>query len=624
MLNNNNETISSSASNTIDSQPTVVENTIFEDSQKPATTEEVKFTKDKATGKITNNDPNADYEQDLTDYIDNAIKNGEEITDENVSDLLKYMGKNGGDIVKRALNNHGVNSFDALNKNIKSGKYSYNNNAETNKVKVEAPAKNKTAKKVEAPVAETAPVQNISTVDYTTITPDNYKNTSGTTAKDMVEYLKGKNGKITKEVLDYVGISDNLDGRIANAYGYSVAELNKMKKDGIPDSKFDRNRFISKGLSESQKKEADTLLDIIDDPNSTDIDKENAKARLLNIQAVSQSMNSVADIISNAAHAAEQTKSSSKSLVDPQYLENLPKSLIQAYKSGKFGNPESDDAKARLGYFIMDNIATGLSNFRIARTSPAFGDKQSRYDKYLDTELTNAMQRKNDSINKINDSTLELLKKGGLNEVDFDNAVANWSKDDTLKNYTEQLNATQKAAAVLADKELGVFLSNLSQEDRNNASYAAILLAKGDVNEAIPMLMASGIDVDGYLDALAKTAKSDATMSKYVTMAINQKNALEQQNNATSNAIRQAQVNFDNDVAKLDISYQQEMNKLKQNLLNGEELVKVQAEWNNWLDKKESWRKVGQSVVTSGLDVLKSTAEGLGEGVGMAAGMGGL
>ena len=440
----------------------------------------------------------------------------------------------------------------------------------------------------------------------------------------MVEYLKGKNGKITKEVLDYVGISDNLDGRIANAYGYSVAELNKMKKDGIPDSKFDRNRFISKGLSESQKKEADTLLDIIDDPNSTDIDKENAKARLLNIQAVSQSMNSVADIISNAANAAEQTKSSSKSLVDPQYLENLPKSLIQAYTSGKFGDPESDDAKARLGYFIMDNIATGLSNFRIARTSPAFGDKQSRYDKYLDTELTNAMQRKNDSINKINDSTLELLKKGGLNEVDFDNAVANWSKDVTLKNYTEQLNATQKAAAVLADKELGVFLSNLSQEDRNNASYAAILLAKGDVNEAIPMLMASGIDVDGYLDALAKTAKSDATMSKYVTMAINQKNALEQQNNATSNAIRQAQVNFDNDVAKLDISYQQEMNKLKQNLINGEELVKVQAEWNNWLDKKESWRKVGQSVVTSGLDVLKSTAEGLGEGVGMAAGMGGL
>ena len=142
----------------------------------------------------------------------------------------------------------------------------------------------------------------------------------------MVKYLKGKNGKITKEVLDYVGISDNLDGRIANAYGYSVAELNKMKKDGIPDSKFDRSRFISKGLSESQKKEADSLLDIIDDPNSSDIDKENAKARLLNIQAVSQSMNSGADIISNAANAAEQTKSSSQSLVDPQYLENLPTS----------------------------------------------------------------------------------------------------------------------------------------------------------------------------------------------------------------------------------------------------------------------------------------------------------
>lgn len=618
--------------------PTVVEDNVVEESQMPpkdeTVIEPVKYMKNKA-GKLEDLSATTkdDYAKDFATYLKEAAENGTKISQEDEDQFLKDIKD--GKIISSTLQKYGVTNFSDFNKLSGQGKLK-TPAAEVQKSRVadkkdELKTTNEAIKQVAnktnaennttMPAATAMPnVAMNNVVDYSSITPDSYK-TSSANAKGMASYLKGKNAKLNEDVLKYVGISDNLDNRLANEYGYSVAELNKMKKNGIPEQKYERSRFISKGLSDSQKKEADNILDILDDPNASDEDKANATSRLLNIQASAQAMNSGADIISNAAGAAEQTKNSANALVDPQYLENLPKGLVQAYTSGKFGDPESDDAKSRLGYFILDNIATGLSNFRIGRSSPAFGDKQSKYDKYLDTELTNAMQRKNDSINNVNNAALDIVKKGGLSEVDFKNAIANWSKDETLNNYSTQLSATEKASAVLADKALGQFIANLPQEDRNSAAYGSMLLAKGDINEAVPMLMASGIDVDGYLKAIQETAKSDATMSKYVTIAINQKNALEQQNNATDNAIRQAQVNFDNDVKKLDITYQQEMNKLKQELLNGEELAKVQAEWTNWLDKKQSWRKVGQSFVTGGLDLLKKTFEGLGRGVGEAAGM---
>lgn len=626
------------STDSINNEPVVVEDNTIEESQMPAKDESaiepVKYMKNKKTGKLE--DLSAvtkdDYAKDFATYMQEAAENGTEISQDDEEEFISHLGRG---VIPEVLEKYNVKTFTDFNKLSRQGKLK-TPAAEVKKSKVadkkdELKTTNEAVKQMQAdkskPVQQkeqapvNVPVQQISTIDYSSITPDKYNTTAGNNAKDMASYLKGKNNKLSNEVLSYVGVSDNLDNRLANEYGYSVSELKKMKKDGIPEQKYERSRFISKGLSDSQKKEADGLLDIIDDPNASDEDKANAKSRLLNIQAVSQSMNSGADIISGAANAAEQTKNSANAMVDTQYLENLPKSLVQAYTSGKFGEPDSDDAKSRLGYFILDNIATGLSNFRIGRSSPAFGDKQSKYNKYLDTELTNAIQRKNDSINNINIAALEIIKKGGLNETDFQNAIANWSKDETLSNYSTQLSATEKASAVLANKALGEFTANLPEQDRNYAAYGSMLLAKGDINEAVPILMASGIDVDGYLKAIQETAESDATMSKYATMALNQKNALEQQNNATNNAIRQAQAAFDNDVKKLDITYQQEMNKLKQELLNGEELVRVQAEWTNWLDKQTSWRKVGQSVVTGGLDVLKSTYEGLGKGFGQAAGM---
>ena len=601
---------------------------IINENEVAPVTEQVKWTRDK-NGKLVNGSAvtQDDYAKDFATLLQETAEAGKSLSKEDrktVVDTLKDKS-----VVRDTLQKYGDNikTLDDFNNASVTGKLK-TKAADVEQAKVEDKKddiKATTEAKKQMETATKKPAVNTTTtpepvttrsattgyVDYSKVTPENYAKDPNTTAKGLVQYLRD-NGKTLEDAIKYVGISDNLDDRIANEYGYSVVELNNFKKNGIPNKKYKQSLFLDKETTEANKKRADELADIIDDPNASEIDKVNAKAELLNIQAVTAARNSTANIIGDAADAAKGTKDSAKKLVDAEYLDNLPKSLVAAYTSGRFGDPDSDEAKARLGYFILDNIATGLSNFRIGRSSPAFGDKQSKYDAYLSEELKNAVQRKNDTINKTNDATLEILKKGGMDQVDFDNAIAEWSKDETLSNYASQLDATKKANAVLAQKTLGEFLIGMSDEDKNAAAYAALLLSNGDINQALPLLQSTGIDVNNFLKKLAETKMSDASLSIIATKALDTQNQIKLQDNSTANALKIAQDAFNKDIEKLDINYQNEMNKLKQELQNNKDMEQVKAEWADYLDKNTSWRHTGQDILKDGISVITETAKAIG------------
>lgn len=609
-------------------QATENSNIINENEVAPVT-EQVKWTRDK-NGKLVNSSAvtQDDYAKDFATLLQETAEAGKRLSKEDrktVVDKLKDKS-----VVPDTLQKYGddIKTLDDFNDASAAGKLKtkasdvkqakVEDKKDDIKATTEAKKQMETATKKPAVNTTTTTPEPVTTrsattgyVDYSKVTPENYATNPNTTAKGLVQYLRD-NGKTLEDAIKYVGISGNLDDRIANEYGYSVAELNNFKKNGIPNKKYKQSLFLDKETTDANKKRADELADIIDDPNASEINKANAKAELLNIQAVTAARNSTANIIGDAADAAKGTKDSAKKLVDAEYLDNLPKSLVAAYTSGRFGNPDSDEAKARLGYFILDNIATGLSNFRIGRSSPAFGDKQSKYDAYLSEELKNAVQRKNDTINKTNDATLEILKKGGMDQVDLDNAIAEWSKDETLSNYASQLDATKKANAVLAQKTLGEFLIGMSDEDKNAAAYAALLLSNGDVNQALPLLQSTGVDVDNFLKKLKETKMSDASLSKIAEKALDTQNQIKLQDNSTANSLKIAQDAFNKDVEKLDINYQNEMNKLKQELQNNKDMEQVKAEWADYLDKNTSWRHTGQDILKSGISVITETAKAYG------------
>lgn len=606
-------------------QATENSNIINENEVAPVT-EQVKWTRDKS-GKLVNGSAvtQADYEKDFATLLQETAEAGKKLSDEDTKTVVDTLKDRS--IVRKILNDkYKVATLDDFNDASAAGKLK-TKAADVKQAKVEdkkddikatTEAKKQMETATKKPAVTTTTPEPVTTrsattgyVDYSKVTPENYAQNPNTTAKGLVQYLRD-NGKTLEDAIKYVGISDNLDDRIANEYGYSVAELNNFKKNGIPNKKYKQSLFLDKETTDANKKRADELADIIDDPNASEIDKANAKAELLNIQAVTAARNSNANIIGDAADAAKGTKDSAKKLVDAEYLDNLPKSLVAAYTSGRFGDPDSDEAKARLGYFILDNIATGLSNFRIGRSSPAFGDKQSKYDAYLSEELKNAVQRKNDTINKTNDATLEILKKGGMSQVDLDNAIAEWSKDETLSNYASQLDATKKANAVLAQKTLGEFLIGMSDEDKNAAAYAALLLSNGDINQALPLLQSTGIDVNNFLKKLKETKMSDASLSIIATKALDTQNQIKLQDNSTANSLKIAQDAFNKDVEKLDINYQNEMNKLKQELQNNKDMEQVKAEWADYLDKNTSWRHTGQDILKSGISVITETAKAIG------------
>src|SRR5574344_622498 len=599
-------------------QATENSNIINENEVSPVT-EQVKWTRDK-NGKLFNGSAvtQDDYAKDFATLLQETAEAGKRLSKEDRKTLVDTLKDKS--VVRDTLQKYGddIKTLDDFNDASAAGKLK-TKSADVKQAKVEdkkddikatteAKKQMETATKKPAVNTTTTTPEPVTTrsattgyVDYSKITPENYAQNQNTTAKGLVQYFRD-NGKTLEDAIKYVGITDNLDDRIANEYGYSVAELNNFKKNGIPNKKYKQSLFLDKETTDANKKRADELADIIDDPNASEINKANAKAELLNIQAVTAARNATANIIGDAADAAKGTKDSAKKLVDAEYLDNLPKSLVAAYTSGRFGNPDSDEAKARLGYFILDNIATGLSNFRIGRSSPAFGDKKSKYDTYLSEELKN-------------EATIERLKKGGMDQVDLDNAIAEWSKEETLSNYASQLDATKKANAVLAQKTLGEFLIGMSDEDKNAAAYAALLLSNGDVNQALPLLQSTGVDVDNFLKKLKETKMSDASLSKIAEKALDTQNQIKLQDNSTANSLKIAQDAFNKDVEKLDISYQNEMNKLKQELQNNKDMEQVKAEWADYLDKNTSWRHTGQDILKSGISVITETAKAIGSAV---------
>src|SRR5574344_1672777 len=348
-------------------QATENSNIINENEVSPVT-EQVKWTRDK-NGKLFNGSAvtQDDYAKDFATLLQETAEAGKRLSKEDRKKLNNF--NDASDTKKKKKK-----SADVKQAKVEDKK-------DDIKATTEAKKQMETATKKPAVNTTTTTPEPVTTrsattgyVDYSKITPENYAQNQNTTAKGLVQYFRD-NGKTLEDAIKYVGITDNLDDRIANEYGYSVAELNNFKKNGIPNKKYKQSLFLDKETTDANKKRADELADIIDDPNASEIDKANAKAELLNIQAVTAARNSTANIIGDAADAAKETKNSAKKLVDAEYLDNLPKSLVAAYTSGRFGNPDSNEAKARLGYFILDNIATGLSNFRIGRSSPAFGDK---------------------------------------------------------------------------------------------------------------------------------------------------------------------------------------------------------------------------------------------------------
>ena len=217
-------------------------------------TEQVKWTRDK-NGKLINDSAvtQDDYARDFATLLQETAEAGKRLSNEDKKTIVDPLKDKS--VVGRTLQKYGndIKTLDEFSDASAAGKLK-TKAADVKQAKVEdkkddikstteAKKQMETATKKPAATTTTTPepvtTRSATTgyVDYSKVTPENYATNPNTTAKGLVQYLRD-NGKTLEDAIKFAGISDNLDDRISNEYGYSVAELNNFKKNGIPNKKY--------------------------------------------------------------------------------------------------------------------------------------------------------------------------------------------------------------------------------------------------------------------------------------------------------------------------------------------------------------------------------------------------
>ena len=180
--------------------------------------------------------------------------------------------------------------------------------------------------------------------------------------------------------------------------------------------------------------------------------------------------------------------------IDDHFIDGLPKSLRQAYKSGQFGEPGSKDAKSTLGYFIRDIAGSALKNLSngfmtMAGKSPLFSNTGTAWEEYQKTNLGNAMQNRWDKYNKETQAATDMLIERGKNNEDITNAIRQISSDKRMQTAFNMMNDKQKAYLIDVYTQIGDKIGGLNDKDLVNfLAGAAIFGTDMDWKEALGVL----------------------------------------------------------------------------------------------------------------------------------------
>lgn len=189
----------------------------------------------------------------------------------------------------------------------------------------------------------------------------------------------------------------------------------------------------------------------------------------------------------------------------PDYLaDNIPSTLKAAYKKGAFGEPGSKDAKIRLGYLIVNNLASGLkqmsNNFAAAAgRSPAFTDTESDWNKIKRTNLEEGLKSSWTKKKALQDEAIKILNDNATTTSEMTQALRLWNQNSKLQNVMAGMTEEQKKNTLLTLAKAGDYINKLSPEQLVGFIEGAIVLENMDATKALAVLggKAAGSAING-------------------------------------------------------------------------------------------------------------------------------
>ena len=194
----------------------------------------------------------------------------------------------------------------------------------------------------------------------------------------------------------------------------------------------------------------------------------------------------------NTLDSAKKMYEASKN-IDDHYIENLPKTILGAYKAGEFGDVGSKEAKQRLAYFMVDNFANVLKTFSNAAAAnagrgPIFSDIENQWDKMQKTNLANAIENRWKKYETETANAMDLIKQRGFADEEINEAVDKISANNRLQTAFNRASEDQKAYILEVMTEIGDKIGNM-----NDTEFVNTIMGMASMGESLDWKEAAGM-----------------------------------------------------------------------------------------------------------------------------------
>ena len=194
----------------------------------------------------------------------------------------------------------------------------------------------------------------------------------------------------------------------------------------------------------------------------------------------------------NILDSAKKMYAASKN-IDDHYIEQLPTSIYNRYKNGEFGEVGSKDAKQRLAYFIMDELATPLKALangmsRFAGQGDRFADTSSAYDKYQESNLAKGLENRWKKYETETANAMDLLKQRSFADEEITEAIDKISANNRLQTAFNRASEENKAYILEVMTEVGDKIGNM-----NDTEFVDTIMGMAAMGESLDYKEAAGM-----------------------------------------------------------------------------------------------------------------------------------
>ena len=323
-------------------------------------------------------------------------------------------------------------------------------------------------------------------------TDEAYKD-KGTTAKGLVAAYKKDNPEGTAE--DFYSKlnktwAEDKDGNVKNA----VNEAFKAKEEAPKVEEMTQTTEALKPAETKPTKEETSLENEetgIKKSDKTYLDEINAiynEEQKQELQKLAKtSVDSYNRTMDNMQKQGEAFKS-----IDDKLIDQLPTFMWRRYQNGEFGDPKSSDAKLRLAYFAINNVA---SKFKMIANADAaargqgtlFQNTESAYDQYQNSNLAQGLENRWNKYKQETQSAIDLVKQRGIENEDALNIINKISMNNRLQTAYNMADANKKAYMIEVLSKVGDKVSNWNDTKFVNALVGAEMTGE-DVGNAAALI----------------------------------------------------------------------------------------------------------------------------------------